>query len=257
MNTPIVFLHGFPLNGTMWQPQIDYFKKLTTVYAPDLRGHGRGPQSPGPWLIDHYVEDLINMFNANGIESATLCGLSMGGYIAMQFVSEYPQRVHSLVLCDTQAKADSNDSKKQRFSTIQKIQKYGLADYAQNFLTTAFSKTTLQNQPQLVKQMEDTIKENNYANIAMVLGALASRRDYRTILPDIKCPTLVIVGSDDIITPPAANEDIARNVSGSIFKVIPDAGHLSSLEQPQIFNQILDTFLTNSDFKFVEPGPSI
>lgn len=240
----VVFLHGFPLNGTTWSPQVQHFKNKFSRYAPDLRGHGSGSQNVGPWMIAHFVEDLKRFLDDQKIQKTTLCGVSMGGYVALQFVNQYPDRVQSLILSDTRADGDSNEAKDKRFATVQKIHKDGLQSFASDFVKSALSETTLQNRPELQKELENIIVSNRRESLAMVLGALASRKDSTPYLKEIKCPTLVIVGAEDKITPVEANEALAKGIPGAQFRKIEHAGHFPNLEQPEKFNALMEEFLS-------------
>ncbi len=120
---PIIFLHGFPFNSSSWDDQVSYFNKRYQVYAPDLRGHRTGAAPPGPWMIAHFAKDLLDFMDQKRIRRAIICGLSMGGYIALHFAAKYPDRIAGLILCDTRADADGNEAKDKRFETIQKVQK--------------------------------------------------------------------------------------------------------------------------------------
>jgi 3-oxoadipate enol-lactonase len=252
MQTPIIFLHGFPFNGSCWDPQVVHFKNKTAVFNPDLRGHRDGPgteknENLGPWMIAHFVEDLIKLLDEKNIKKVSLCGLSMGGYIALHFISNFPERVQNLILCDTQAGADNNESKSQRYETIKNIQKNGLTDLAKSFSKKAISESTLKNNPQIQNQLESMILKNKAECIALVVGALAARNDFASSLSNIQCPTLIIVGSDDNITSPEINKELAMKIPGARFETISQAGHLSNLEKPEIFNSILEDFLMTCD----------
>lgn len=241
----LIFLHGFPLNGKSWKPQVEHFKNQWNVLTPDLRGHGMGVvgEGSGPWLIAHYAEDLKKFMDQNNIQEAVLCGLSMGGYVALEFMSQYPRRVSKLILCDTQAGADSNEAKDKRYVDIEKLMHGSLAGFAQGFLKKVLSEKTQKENPELSRHLEDLILGNKKEKLAMVLSALASRKDSTAMLSTISVPTLVVVGSEDKVTTPEVNKKMAQAIVGSEFKLIEGAGHFSNLEQPQAFNSIVNTFL--------------
>ncbi len=241
--TSVIFLHGFPFDSSTWKAQADHLKGRYQVWTPDLRGHGGGAAPAGPWMISHFVRDLENFMNEKKIAKAILCGLSMGGYIALQFVAKHPERVEGLVLCDTRADSDSNDAKEKRFDTIEKILKEGTAGFAKDFSKNVLSESTLRNRPEIQREVEAMILSNKPENVVRVLAALASRWDNRAGLSSIKCPTAVFVGADDKITPPELSEIIAGGIEDSEFQIIENAGHLSNLEQPETFNEYLDSFL--------------
>lgn len=244
--TSIIFLHGFPFNGSAWKPQVEYFKDRFEVYAPDLRGHGTAAAPSGPWMIAHYVEDLKHFMDEKKVPKAILCGLSMGGYIALQFVAKYPERVAGLILADTRADADSNEVKMKRYETIEKIHREGLSGFAKDFSRAVLSESTLRERPDIQKHVEAMILGNAAGNMAMAVGALVARHDNRSTLSSIRCPTAVFVGTEDKITPPELSELIAGGVEDSVLRLIEKAGHLSNVEQPDVFNHHIDTFLKNN-----------
>lgn len=239
----LVFLHGFPFDSSAWNPQVEYFQNFYFTVAEDLRGHGAGKTGPGPWMIDHYVEDLKLCLDQRDIEKAILCGVSMGGYIALNFYNRYPERVEALVLSNTQAAGDSNEAKDKRFANIQKIQREGLTEFADSFSKSVLCVKTLNSNPHLQKKIEAMILQQKPHNLALVLGALASRKDLSKELKNIKCPTLIVTGSEDKIIPPSVCENLAKSIPQAHFERIEGAGHLPNLECPEQFNQILDRFL--------------
>lgn len=246
----LVFLHGFPFDSSTWKPQVEHFQNLYFTIAEDLRGHSSGKIGPGPWMIDHYVEDLKATLDQKEIETAILCGVSMGGYIALNFYLRYPERVEALILSNTQAAGDSNEAKDKRFKTIQKIQREGLKDFADQFSKSVLCVKTLNTNPRLQKKIETTIAQQNPENTALVLGALAARKDLTAELSKIKCPTLVITGAEDKIIPSAVCETLAKSIPQAHFEIIEGSGHLPNLECPDQFNQILDQFLGTLKGKF-------
>jgi len=194
-------------------------------------------------MIADFAADLKELMDANKIERANICGLSMGGYIALQFTEQFPNCVGKLILCDTRADADSNEAKDKRHAALQKIRKDGLSQFAKDFSQSVLSESTIKTNPNLQSSVEKMILGNNPESVMMTLGALASRRDSIPFLEAIDRPTLVIVGSDDRVTPPEVNESIAKKVKGAQFRIIDKAGHLSNLEQPASFNACLESFL--------------
>ena len=239
----LLFIHGFPFNSSMWDFQIEHFHGQYNTLAPDLRGHRDGPKGPGPWMIAHHVEDLKKLLQEKGIEKAHLIGCSMGGYIALHFVQQYPEKVASLVLCDTRADADSNDAKDKRFALIQRLHRDGLNAFAREFAQTVLGESTQKIKPSLLKKVEDMILSNTVEDVALSVGALASRRDSTEALAKINCPCLVIVGIEDKVTPVDVNQKLAQGLKKSEFKKIPKAGHLANFEQPAAFNEALQEFL--------------
>ncbi len=239
----LVFLHGFPFNGSSWDAETQHFSREHNVLAPDLRGHRGGPDSPGPWFVEHFVEDLKSLLDQKGYAKMVLCGLSMGGYVALHFAQKYPERLAGLILCDTRADPDSNEAKDKRFATLQKIQADGLAAFAEDFSRSVLAESSLQAKPDLQKKVAAMITGNKQSSVAMVLGTLASRRDSTPYLAAIRVPTLVLVGDQDKITPVEVNQVLAKAIPGARLEVIPGAGHLSNLEQPELFQKKVEEFL--------------
>lgn len=239
----VIFLHGFPFNSSMWQPQTEAFENRYNIFTPDLRGHLNGPTGPGPWMIEHFVDDIKALINQNDLKRVIICGLSMGGYVALNFAQKYPEYLAGLVLCDTQAGADTNDIKDKRYAFVQRIQKEGLLGFAQEFSRNALSETTLLEKPEIQKKVIAMICNNIPTNMAMVAGALASRRDCTLYLNKISCPTLVLVGAEDKVTGVDVNMNLSGEIMNSDFKIIESAGHLSNMEQPETFNRYLDEFI--------------
>lgn len=241
----IVLLHGFPFTSSSWDDQNAEFGGEHTVLAPDLRGHGNGPEDQAPWFMHQYVEDLRNLLDQKNIRKAVVCGLSMGGYIALHFAQKYPERLTALVLCDTQAGPDSNEAKDKRFATEQKIYSAGLPAFAEEFSKSVLSETTLKNKPQIQRRVVEMITQNKQSSVAMVLATLAARRDSTPFLGAIDVPTLVVVGEQDKVTPPELANVLAEKIPGAKLATIPGAAHLSNLEQPEIFNRLLGGFLAS------------
>lgn len=237
----IIFLHAFPFSSEMWKPQVDFFSRTHHVYTPDLRGHGKAKREQGPWMIAHFAEDLKHYMNENEISRATICGLSLGGYVALHFAAHHSERISSLILCDTRADGDSNEAKDKRYALMQKITKDGLEGFAEDFSKQVLSVESLRN-TELQENLKEEILKNRQEDVLMTLGALASRRDSTSLLHRIEVPTLVVVGDDDRITPVDVNRTLAENLPHAEFRMIPHAGHLPNLEQPDIFNYCLQDF---------------
>lgn len=246
----LVFLHGFPFDSSAWTPQIERFQNDYYTVAEDLRGHGAGKTGPGPWMLDHFVNDLKESLDQRDVEKAILCGVSMGGYIALHFYMRFPERIEALVLSNTQAAGDSNEGKDKRFATLQKIQQEGLKDFADQFSKSVLCVKTLNTNPHLQKKIEAMILQQKPENLAFILGALVARKDLTSELAKITCPVLVITGSEDKIISPEATEMLAKSIPRAHFEKIEGAGHLPNLERPDEFNRILNQFLKAFRGKF-------
>jgi 3-oxoadipate enol-lactonase len=240
---PIVFLHPFPCNRSLWKTQIQLLEKDFRLYAYDQRGLGESEGGKSPFSFEFFVDDLFAFLDHWKIEKVILCGLSMGGYVALRAIERSPERVQGLVLCDTRSEADSNEAKLKRAAGVRLVMKEGVAGYAETFLKSALTAATLSNESAIVQTVRQMITQNSPEGIAAALVALASRTDTTANLPNIKVPTLIMVGDSDTVTPPAAAESMKTAIPGARLEVIPKAAHLSNLENPSVFNSALLRFL--------------
>ncbi len=243
--TPIVLIHGFPFNHQMWGPQSQVLSKTYRVISYDVRGHGLSEVGDGQYSVELFVNDLILLLDYLKLESAILCGLSMGGYIALRAAERHPERVKALVLCDTKSEADGNEAKIKRATSALTVKKNSVALFAEEFAKTVLTENTLKQKPFLVRSVVDFIQGNTSTGIAGTLLALAARTDTTAALPRMSFPTLLLVGAEDKLTPPQNAEAMSKLLLYSELHVIPQAGHLSNLENPEVFNEKLLTFLNN------------
>ncbi|HJS00153.1 MAG TPA: alpha/beta fold hydrolase [Flavobacterium sp.] len=245
---PMLFIHGFPFDKSMWKVQLDALKLSNRVIAYDIRGFGKSKDETTPLSIDLFTEDLIAFMDNLKIEKAIICGLSMGGYIALNTIKKYQERLEALILCDTQCIADSPEAKEKRYATIEKIESEGKENFNENFIKNVFHPDSLVNKKEIVENLKNVVSANSKEIIVAGLTALAERSDSCSILKDIKIPTLIICGKDDITTPLAQSELMYKQIKGSSLKIIDNAAHVSNLEQPDEFNKHLQDFLDNLKF---------
>jgi 3-oxoadipate enol-lactonase len=245
--TPLVFIHGFPFDKWMWENQFEFFKEQYRVIAYDVRGHGSTPSGTDKFTIDKFVEDLFLFMDALQIGKANICGLSMGGYIALNAIVKDPKRIASLVLCDTQCSADSEEGIKKRMDTVASVREKGLVEYSKDSLMKLFSETSLVGNQDAVRFIEQTILHTPVATICNTLMALAGRKETCSSLHLINIPVLIMVGEVDQITPLVAAIKMQAGIPGSILQVIEQAGHVSNLENPQSFNRHLKKFLISME----------
>ncbi len=243
-NIPLIFIHGFPFDKAMWQPQIDFFKKENRVIAYDIRGFGKSTFGTTQHSIDLYADDLILMMDALGIEKAIVCGLSMGGYILLNAVTRHPEKFAGIILADTQCFADTQAGKEKRFKTMEQIEAGGLFDFANGFVQNVFRKETLMDNKQLVEKIKATILSTSPTTIVAALNALAVREETCSLLNKILIPTLIICGREDMLTPIDKSAFLKENIINSSLQIIHNAAHLSNLEQPDSFNQHLKDFIS-------------
>ncbi|MDP2162124.1 MAG: alpha/beta hydrolase [Flavobacterium sp.] len=240
---PILFLHGFPFNKSMWEEQLEFLKDSHRLISIDIRSFGQSLENHLEVSIDLFTNDLIQFMNALGLKKVILCGLSMGGFIALNAVKKHPKRFAALVLCDTQCASDTEEQKAKRMETIQEIEANGISKFTASFLKAVFHEDSLSNKIGLVAKIEADILANSPAVLIGGLKALASRQETCSSLDKIEIPTLIICGREDQVTPLSQSELMHQNIENSILKIIENAGHLSNLEQPEAFNAALLEFL--------------
>ncbi len=241
---PILLVHGFPLDHTMWEAQIETLCASYRVIAPDLRGFGLSDVTPGTVTMRQYADDLVRLLDALEIaEPVVYCGLSMGGYIGWEFLREHRARLRALIAADTRAEADSAETAANRHRTVESLLERGPEVLAGTMLTKLLCEKTRREHPQLLERLRRTILRTHPEGAAAALRGMAQRCDARDLLPQIRLPTLFVVGSDDIISTVDEMRSMAQAVPDAQFVEIPDAGHLAPLEQPAAFNEALDRFL--------------
>ncbi|HUN66967.1 MAG TPA: alpha/beta fold hydrolase [Bacteroidota bacterium] len=240
---PVVLVHGFPFDQRMWDPQVEALcgKYYTVTY--DVRGHGKSETGDGQYNVELFVDDLIALLDHLKISRAVLVGLSMGGYIALRTAERNPERVRALVLCDTRSEADGNEGKIRRAAQANLVRSEGLAAFLEPFLQGVFYKGTYSSNPELVSTIRSTIERTSPRSITGTLIALAGRTDTTPALYSIRVPTLILVGKNDTLTPVSASTAMKEKIPGAKMHIIPKAGHLSNLENPQEFNERLLDFL--------------
>jgi pimeloyl-ACP methyl ester carboxylesterase len=243
---PIVFLHAFPLNQTMWDEQIDAFSADYRVITFDWRGFGASTQGERRVTMDVLADDLEGLLVALNIGSATICGLSMGGYAALAFYRRFSSRVKSLILCDTRATADSEEARATRLRTAESVRASGPSAIAEQMATKLLGPSTVESRPATVARVRGMIESNRSEAIAQAQEGMAARPDSSDLLGRIVCPTLVMVGREDQLTPQEEVERMAERINAVRFEVITQAGHLPNLERPAEFNRLLDDFLVST-----------
>lgn len=240
---PVILIHGFPFDKNMWKPQVKFLKEKHRVIAYDIRGFGRSMHDGTNFGIDLFAYDLIKFMDALKLPKAIICGLSMGGYIALKAIKCYPERFEKLILADTQCIADTAEAKENRYKTIKKVEDEGVQDFAEGYLKKVFHKDSLIDKKDFVDAIKKVILSTPPKTITGTLTALAEREATCEALSGITVPTLIICGRQDEPTPVKQSEDMHQQIKGSVLKVIEHAGHLSNLEQADEFNEAIAEFL--------------
>jgi pimeloyl-ACP methyl ester carboxylesterase len=251
-DVPVIFLHGFPFDKTMWHVQLDALKTSHRLIAIDIRGFGKSTDEASVLSIDLFANDLIAFMNALSIDKAIVCGLSMGGYIAQNALKRYPDRFEALILCDTQCIADTAEIKEARLKTIDEMEVEGVKNFNEGFIKKVFCKDSLKSKKKLVEQLRTVVFANTAQIIKQGLQLLASRSETCSTLDAIAIPTLIICGKEDEVTPLAQSAFMHKNIKGSILHAIDKAGHVSNLEQPELFNKYLGDFLAGLSCNEIE-----
>jgi pimeloyl-ACP methyl ester carboxylesterase len=241
--TPVVLLHAFPLDSRMWLPQVE---ALTGYQAliPDLRGFGAaramaGERSP----IDLLADDVACLLDDRGLERVVLCGLSMGGYVALAFARRHPERLGGLVLLDTKAGEDSEAARAERLAMADRVQAEGVGFVPEVMLPRLLGETSRRERPEVVERVTETILDQDPRGIAAAQRGMAERPDSTASLAGIDVPTLVIAGAEDELSGPAEARTVAAAVRDARLVQVPGAGHLVNLEQPEAVNDALLDFL--------------
>jgi 3-oxoadipate enol-lactonase len=240
---PVVFIHGFPFSNKMWEPQIRELSSEIHAITYDVRGHGSSDVGDGQFTIELFVDDLIALLDHLNIEKAVLCGLSMGGYIALRTIERHPNRVKGLVLCDTKSEPDTNEEKIKRTSSIKTAKSAGVSTFADNFVKAVFWPKTFEKNPGAIEFIKELIRENSPLGICGTLLALAARTDTTQSLSSINVPACIIVGEYDLLTPPSCAQRMHKAIAGSVIHILPNAGHMSNWENTKDFNKNLVAFL--------------
>lgn len=235
----LLLIHAFPLDHSMWNPQIAAFASEFRVLTPDVRGFGKS-QPPSPWTMEEMADDLDSLLDSLGIESCTVAGVSMGGYIALSFWSKYPGRVQRLVLANTRARADNDTEKTARNEMIAAIQQNGVAILPDRMLPRLLRPNVPHDVVNTVRKMIDGV---NPAAATYAVIAMRDRADFSTDVRRITCPAMVVTGTEDVIIRSKDSQALTGEIPGCRFVPVPDSGHLSNLENPAAFNRALLEFL--------------
>lgn len=240
---PIVFIHGFPFDKSCWHPQMNVLKQDHRVIAYDIRGFGKSSVSLEIPSMDLYAVDLVRFLDQLGISKVIVCGLSMGGYIVLNAVQRFPEKFQSIILADTQCTADTPEAKEKRVNSIRQVMSGGLHEFADQFMSKVFAPGRQEADATLYTQTKQIVLSTAPETLTGALNALKNRKDMCSSLNQIRIPTLIICGEQDQLTPLTKSEALHHGIPGSKLISIDDSGHLSNLEQPQLFTQGLIQFV--------------
>lgn len=241
---PVLLVHAFPLDRRVWQSQITALARSHRVIALDLPGFGESDPASKTTTMDDYADDLAALLDRLEVrDSVTLCGLSMGGYIAFAFFRRHPERLRGLILCDTRSVADPVAKRAERERLAAEVMEQGTADLVENMPSVLLGKTTQRDRPAIAATVRSMIADASPEGVAAASRAMASRPDSTAMLASIDVPTLIVCGEEDLISPPQEMRELADRIPDAAYVEIAGAGHLSPLEGPDVFNEALLRFL--------------
>ena len=241
----LLCIHGFPLDGSLWQPQVQGLAGAAHVLAPDLRGFGADRRPvPKVMTMEAFAEDLMELLDRTGIERAVLCGLSMGGYVAMAFTERWPERVQGLIFCNTRSTADNDAGKAAREQTALDALSKGACVIARAMVPKVLSQRMRSEHPAEAQRIEAIMARQRPESIAAASRGMALRPDRTASLRRVHVPALIVTGSSDTLMPLETSEAMQHAMPGSQLVVINGAAHLSSAEAPAEFNTHVARFLS-------------
>lgn len=229
----------------MWEPQLRALSRRYRTVAYDQRGLGRSEPGDGQYTMETLVDDLFGVMDGLETGPAVGCGLSMGGYVLLRAVEREPDRFRALVLCDTRSEADGNEAKLKRAAAIRRVKEEGLEAFARGFPEVVLGPTSLACRPELADRVRRMVEEGSALGVCGLQLAMAARTDTTASLAAIGVPCLLLFGEEDSLTPPEVGEAMAGRIPDARLRVIPEAGHLSNLENPEPFTEELDAFLAD------------
>lgn len=234
----VVLLHAFPLHAGMWEPQLEGLSDRCRVVAPDLLGFGGtdAPEDPGAYSVDRWADGVAALLDHLGLDGVVLGGLSMGGYVTFAFLRRHRHRLAGLVLADTRPGPDTPEVAERRTAQARQIAEEGTRRLIETLLEGLLGEHTRAHRPAVVESAR-RLMANPASGFVGALEAMKRRPDSTPDLPSIDVPTLVVVGNDDRASPPETAREMADAIPCASLAVIPHAGHLSNLEEPEAFNR--------------------
>ncbi|MFN8580526.1 MAG: alpha/beta fold hydrolase [Gemmatimonadaceae bacterium] len=241
---PVLFVHGFPHNRSLWAAQAHGLVDRARCIAPDLRGFGESSVAP-PYSMDQYADDVVGLMDVLRIDRAVIVGISMGGYVAMAMWRRHRARMRAIALVDTRGGSDTDEGRRKRNDMIALAQERGSPAIADAMIGNMVGHGTHSRAPEVVEQVHGILASAPVEGVIGALGALRDRPDSTATLATIDVPTLIVVGDEDAITPVAESQAMHERISRSSLQIIAGAGHLSNVERPAAFNHVLSEFLAS------------
>jgi 3-oxoadipate enol-lactonase len=241
---PLLFIHGWPHDRSLWAAQLSGLQTQARCIAPDLRGFGDSSVAP-PFSIDQYADDLAALMTMLGIERAIVCGLSMGGYVAMSMLRRHRSLLRGLILASTRATADTPEAREKRMKLIAYVGEQGVEALAARQLKAMVGDTTFNSRPDVLEALRFMMAEAPSEGVVGGLRAMADRCDSTDLLSGIDFPTLVVSGAEDTFTVPDEMRGLADAIPGSRLEVIRGGGHVCPYEKPAAFNHVVAEYLAS------------
>ena len=241
-NQPLLFIHGFPFDHTLWDEIIGKLESKYYCISYDIRGLGNSEQRSGQYTMESFVDDLELIITKLELKDVIICGFSMGGYIALR-ANERLDNFKALVLANTTSISDDDTAKLKRAAAIKKIDAEGIAPFLDGFLSVAFSKKFMEKNKKEVEDIKNKILRFSSIGIKGALLAMISRTDTTKSLKTINIPTLLIAAKDDAIIAPKVMENMAKVIKKSKYVELKNSGHVSMLENPKDFLKAFEAFL--------------
>lgn len=242
-NKPVIFIHGFPYDHTMWKAQVELLKEKYFCVSYDIRGLGESSAGDGQFTMESFVDDLESIINQLKLNKPVICGLSMGGYISLRALERMHDKFSAAILCDTRSEADNNEGKLKRAAGIKRINTEGLAPFAKDFITNCFGDYFKQHKSEELNKIIEKSSAFNPVGVKGCILAMLSRTDTTQSLSKINIPTLLICGEQDALTPPAVMKEMFHKIPNAEFVEIENAGHMTPIENPEEVNKAIVNFL--------------
>jgi 3-oxoadipate enol-lactonase len=235
----IVFVNSLGTDLSMWDPQVAALRSSFRVVRHDARGHGASDSPAGPYSIELLGADVLGLLDRLAIDRAHVCGISMGGLVAMWLAATHPERIERAIFASTAVKIGSKDFWNERAQAVEAGGMKAIREVViQRFLTSSFREAS----PRMARKVETTLESTPAEGY--VASCLAVRdADLTDTVGSIRAPSLIVAGADDVATPPSDAEKLHEHIPGSGLVVLEDASHLCNIEQPERFNQAVLRFL--------------
>jgi 3-oxoadipate enol-lactonase len=239
----VVLLHPFPAHHEFWKAAASVLSSRYRLILPDLRGHGESGIGDGPATMEKHATDLARLLDENKMRRAAFVGVSIGGYLLFEFLRRFRERVSALVLGNTKAQADSPEAKAARLQSAADVLERGTEPFFESMVPKLLGKTTRESRPDLVQSALNMMRKMSPENVAQVQRGMAERPDSVATLKTINVPTLLLTGSEDILTGSSEASLMHQNIAGSRMIIVPRAGHFAAWEQPEETGTVLRRFL--------------